>query len=63
MSAMTKAAPLCYIQYSRAISTGVAHFLHTEGVTGSNPVSPILIKPKYGKGFRFIHGLSPFKII
>lgn len=25
----------------RAISTGVAHFLHTEGVTGSNPVSPI----------------------
>jgi len=25
----------------RAISTAVAHFLHTEGVTGSNPVSPI----------------------
>ena len=25
----------------RAISTVVAHFLHTEGVTGSNPVSPI----------------------
>ena len=24
-----------------AISTAVAHFLHTEGVTGSNPVSPI----------------------
>jgi len=28
----------------RAISTAVAHFLHTEGVTGSNPVSPILGK-------------------
>ena len=26
---------------SWAISTAVAHFLHTEGVTGSNPVSPI----------------------
>ena len=26
---------------SGAISTAVAHFLHTEGVTGSNPVSPI----------------------
>ena len=26
---------------TRAISTVVAHFLHTEGVTGSNPVSPI----------------------
>ena len=25
----------------RAISTAVAHFLHTEGVTGSNPVSPM----------------------
>ena len=25
----------------RAISTVVAHFLHTEGVTGSNPVSPM----------------------
>lgn len=29
-------------QSDRAISTGVAHFLHTEGVTGSNPVSPII---------------------
>lgn len=26
-----------------AISTVVAHFLHTEGVTGSNPVSPIRV--------------------
>ena len=39
--AMTTAATLCYIQYSWAISTVVAHFLHTEGVTGSSPVSPI----------------------
>ena len=31
-------------QSDRAISTGVAHFLHTEGVTGSNPVSPIIKK-------------------
>jgi hypothetical protein len=30
-----------YYGKSRAISTVVAHFLHTEGVTGSNPVSPI----------------------
>ena len=28
-------------RHNRAISTAVAHFLHTEGVTGSNPVSPI----------------------
>jgi hypothetical protein len=34
----------------RAISTVVAHFLHTEGVTGSNPVSPI--------GFSFCRGES-----
>ncbi len=30
-----------YLSYLRAISTVVAHFLHTEGVTGSNPVLPI----------------------
>ena len=30
-----------YVGYLRAISTVVAHFLHTEGVTGSNPVLPI----------------------
>jgi hypothetical protein len=34
-------------QRKRAISTAVAHFLHTEGVTGSNPVSPInFIRPE-----------------
>lgn len=32
---------VCYDSYLRAISTVVAHFLHTEGVTGSNPVLPI----------------------
>jgi hypothetical protein len=32
--------------YKRAISTVVAHFLHTEGVTGSNPVSPIPVTAK-----------------
>ena len=32
---------LCYIRQNWAISTVVAHFLHTEGVTGSSPVSPI----------------------
>ena len=31
----------------RAISTVVAHFLHTEGVTGSNPVSPIRFYPGF----------------
>ena|GEM_PF-3502429 len=31
----------CYNEEPWAISTVVAHFLHTEGVTGSNPVSPI----------------------
>ena len=32
----------CYVDVpERAISTGVARFLHTEEVTGSNPVSPI----------------------
>ena len=34
---------VCYDSYLRAISTVVAHFLHTEGVTGSNPVLPILL--------------------
>ena len=30
-----------YLNYLRAISTVVAHFLHTEGVAGSNPALPI----------------------
>ncbi len=37
---------------SRAISTVVAHFLHTEGVTGSNPVSPITPSTKLSKADR-----------
>ena len=32
---------VCYANYLRAISTVVAHFLHTEGVGGSNPSLPI----------------------
>lgn len=52
---------VCYDDYLRAISTVVAHFLHTEGVTGSNPVLPIqnlwrlirhLQKIKYPVGVR-----------
>ena len=37
-----------YVDDLRAISTVVAHFLHTEGVTGSNPVLPI-------KNFKVTH--------
>ena len=44
-----------------AISTVVARFLHTEEVTGSNPVLPISLKTNTGKAFAVLvarmHGM------
>ena len=45
---------VCYDSYLRAISTVVAHFLHTEGVGGSNPSLPIAFIISSVKGFRFL---------
>ena len=42
---------VCYVNSLRAISTVVAHFLHTEGVTGSNPVLPIQKPAIADRGF------------
>ena len=50
---------LCYIS-ARAISTVVAHFLHTEGVTGSNPVSPIDLKTLETEALGVMHRPQSF---
>ena len=35
----------------------IYNFLHTEGVTGSNPVSPIILKPVPTAGFILFEGM------